>query len=90
MSTSATMVTIPSVQLTLDELLALSGAEEGIFLLMNALLKTGDHIIVQYPCYQSLYEIAQSIGCRISKWKLHEKKAEWLLNIEEFCLLLKS
>jgi aspartate/methionine/tyrosine aminotransferase len=53
-----------------SDVLAFSGAEEGIFVFMNAALKPGDHIIVQYPCYQSLSEIAASIGCEITKWEI--------------------
>ncbi|HDR04295.1 MAG TPA: aminotransferase class I/II-fold pyridoxal phosphate-dependent enzyme [Candidatus Marinimicrobia bacterium] len=42
--------------------------EEGIFIAMNTLLGNGDHIISTFPAYQSLYEIACSMGCEISKW----------------------
>ena len=43
--------------------------EEGIFIAMNVLLKAGDHVIVTHPGYQSLYEIALSIGCTVSWWE---------------------
>lgn len=42
---------------------------EGIFLVMNALLKAGDHLVVISPCYQSLGEVAASAGCRVSAWE---------------------
>jgi aspartate/methionine/tyrosine aminotransferase len=42
--------------------------EEGIFLTMNVLLEANDHVIVTFPGYQSLYELANSLGCRITKW----------------------
>lgn len=48
--------------------------EECIFLAMNAILEEGDNIICTYPGYQSLYEIAKSLGCSIIKWKPDEKK----------------
>ena len=38
-----------------DQILVHSGAEEAIFLFMQAVLQPGDHIIVQWPCYQSLF-----------------------------------
>ncbi|WP_372366503.1 aminotransferase class I/II-fold pyridoxal phosphate-dependent enzyme [Candidatus Uabimicrobium sp. HlEnr_7] len=53
---------------------------EGIFLLMNTLLKPGDHIVCTFPGYQSLYEIAQSIGCDISFWQPQEEQG-W-----KFCI----
>lgn len=55
------------------DVMVTAGAEEAIFLFMNCALDKGDHIIVQSPCYQSLFQIAESIGCEISKWQLAEE-----------------
>ena len=55
--------------------------EEGIFLLMHALLKPGDHIITTFPGYQSLYQVATSLGCRVSKWEPDES-AGWKFDLE--------
>ncbi|KPU43071.1 capreomycidine synthase [Oxobacter pfennigii] len=63
-----------------SEILVHSGAEEAIFTFMNAVLKYKDHIIVHYPCYQSLFEIAHSIGCEITKWEVKEEN-NWELDI---------
>lgn len=57
-----------------------NGAEEGIFTFMNAALNSGDHVIVHYPCYQSLFEIANSIGCEVTKWETNEEEG-WELDI---------
>ena len=46
--------------------------EEGIFLLMNSLLSPGDHIVCTFPAYQSLYEIARSLGCEVTTWEPQE------------------
>ena len=51
-----------------DQILVHSGAEEAIFNFMNVVLAPDDHIIVHEPGYQSLTEVAQSIGCRITRW----------------------
>ncbi|AQS59407.1 aminotransferase class I/II-fold pyridoxal phosphate-dependent enzyme [Desulforamulus ferrireducens] len=53
--------------------LVCSGAEEAIFIFMNTALNRGNHVIVQYPCYQSLHEIARSIGCEITHWEMNEE-----------------
>ena len=45
--------------------------EEGIFLLMHALLRPGDHVVCTFPGYQSLYEVARAIGCDVSTWEAH-------------------
>ena len=39
-----------------------AGAQEGIFLLANALLSAGDEAIVVTPSYQSLHEVPRSLG----------------------------
>jgi aspartate/methionine/tyrosine aminotransferase len=42
--------------------------EEGIFIAINCLLERGDHVICPFPCYQSLSEVASSLGCEVSRW----------------------
>jgi aspartate/methionine/tyrosine aminotransferase len=59
-----------------------SGAEEAIFLFMHAVLDPGDHAIVHWPCYQSLAEVAQSIGCQVTRWSAREQRS-WSLDVEE-------
>ena len=65
-----------------DQVLVHTGAEEAIFLFMHAVLKAKDHVIVHWPCYQSLAEVARSIGCRVSLWKAREENG-WALDLEE-------
>jgi len=48
--------------------------EEGIFLLMHALLDPGDHVVCVAPAYQSLHEVARSIGCEVSAWMPDEAR----------------
>lgn len=64
--------------------------EEGIFLLMHALLEPEDHVVCIFPAYQSLYEIARSIGCEVSNWEIRKgyKKA-WTLDLNELERLLR-
>jgi bifunctional pyridoxal-dependent enzyme with beta-cystathionase and maltose regulon repressor activities len=52
-----------------EQVLVHSGAEEAIFLCMHAVLKPGDHVIVHWPCYQSLFEVARAIGCEVTLWE---------------------
>lgn len=56
--------------------------EEGIFIAMNTILNQGDHIIVTTPTYQSLYEIANSLGCTVSNWPLTVENGCWNLDID--------
>lgn len=64
-----------------EEVIVFSGAEEAIFAFMNVLLNKDDHIIVQYPAYQSLYEIANAIGCKVTKWVMDDENG-WQLDLQ--------
>jgi aspartate/methionine/tyrosine aminotransferase len=55
--------------------------EEGIFLLMHSLLEPGDHVICTFPGYQSLYQVAKSIGCEVSAWEPDEDRG-WFFDVE--------
>lgn len=46
--------------------------EEAVFLLMNALLEPGDHVVCTFPGYQSLYQLALTLGCEVSFWRPEE------------------
>src|SRR5262249_51977477 len=58
--------------------LTFAGAEEGIFLAIHALLGAGDHIVVAWPAYQSLFEVARSIGADVTLVPLDSR--DWSLD----------
>lgn len=43
--------------------------EEGIYLTCRAILSPGDKVVVPWPCYQSLSEVANAIGCEVVHWE---------------------
>jgi aspartate/methionine/tyrosine aminotransferase len=63
---------------TADDVITFSGAEEGIFILMHALLAPGDHAVVVWPAYQSLFEVARAIGAEVTHVPLDP--ADWSLD----------
>lgn len=63
-----------------DDVITFAGAEEGVFLSMHALLQPGDHAVVVTPAYQSLYEVARSIGAGVTLIPLNE--ADWYLDVD--------
>ena len=75
--------------ISMEQVLVHTGAEEAIFLFMHAVLSAGDHVIVHWPCYQSLVEVARSIGCEVTLWKASEEN-RWALDPEELQRSLKS
>ena len=66
--------------LTGDDVVTFAGAEEGVFLTMHATLSAGDHVVVEWPAYQSLYEIARSIGASVTLVPLDP--ADWSLDVD--------
>jgi aspartate/methionine/tyrosine aminotransferase len=65
-----------------EQVLVHSGAEEAIFLFMLATLQPGDHVIVHYPCYQSLLELPKSLGCQVTLWQARAENG-WALDLAE-------
>jgi len=63
--------------------------EEGIFIAMNSILEKGSHVITTFPAYQSLYEIAQSLECEVSKWTPKEQDT-WFFDINDLKNLIKE
>lgn len=63
--------------------------EELIFIAMHAMLKAEDHVIALTPGYQSLSEIAHSIGCPVTHWDLKDGAKGWELDLDELerCLM---
>ncbi|MEK7324456.1 MAG: aminotransferase class I/II-fold pyridoxal phosphate-dependent enzyme [Chloroflexota bacterium] len=57
--------------------------EEAIFIAMNTLLRPGDHIISVFPAYQSLYELADAIGCEVTRWMFELVDGEWRLDLNQ-------
>ncbi|MDG5803806.1 capreomycidine synthase [Streptomyces ossamyceticus] len=53
-----------------ERVMATHGSTEAIFLVMNALLSPEDEVVVIDPGYHSLWSIAESIGCRLKRWRL--------------------
>ncbi len=51
-------------------LLVCTGAQEPIFLFSQSNLESGDEVIVQTPCYESLKSIPISIGCTVKTWEV--------------------
>jgi aspartate/methionine/tyrosine aminotransferase len=51
------------------DVLVFAGAEEAIFIFMNAVLQAGDRLLVHSPCYQSLASVAAANNVRVTRWE---------------------
>ena len=64
-----------------DDVLTFAGAEEAVFCLANVLLGPGDHAIVTWPAYQSLYEVGRAAGADVTLHELHESDG-WAIDVD--------
>jgi len=74
---------------TADQVLVHAGAEEAIFNFMSVALDPGDHVVVHAPYYQSLGEVARSVGAEVSEWRGDSDRA-WELDLDVLKSLLTS
>lgn len=74
---------------TADGILVHAGAQEAIFNFMNVFLEPGDHMVCQFPVYQSLYDVAPAIGCEVSRWELRQAEEGWTFDLDELKRLIK-
>ena len=64
-----------------DDVLVFAGAEEAVFCLFSTSVEAGDHVIVTWPGYQSLYEVARAAGAQVSLHALLEEHG-WSLDVD--------
>src|SRR5262245_17259282 len=55
-----------------EDVLTFAGAEEAIFCVSNVLLGPGDHAVVVWPGYQSLWEVGRAAGADVELHELRE------------------
>lgn len=60
--------TLSASPLGADNVLVVAPSE-GILLTMMARCKPGDHVVVTFPGYQSLYQLATLRGCTVDHWE---------------------
>jgi aspartate/methionine/tyrosine aminotransferase len=73
-----------------EQILVHAGAEEAIYNFMNAVLDKDDHVIVQYPCYQSMTAIPEAIGCEVTKWEMKQGSGGWLMDMDALKTMIRK
>ncbi len=71
-----------------QHIVVLSAPHEGIYITMRALLEPGDEVVVLSPCYDSLAQVAEHIGCRVHRWQLVPDGTQWTLDLDALSTLL--
>jgi len=68
--------------LTPDRILVTTGCIEANFVAFTSLVQPGDHVIVEHPNYQQLYEVPRALGGRVELLRLRYED-NYKLNIDE-------
>ena len=63
-----------------EHVVVCAGADEALFLLLNAILGPGDHAIVLCPAYEPLYDIAAATGAHVTSVSLDPDG--WTLDVD--------
>jgi aspartate/methionine/tyrosine aminotransferase len=64
-----------------DDVLVFAGAQEAIFAWANVELGPGDHVVVVWPSYQSLHEVARTAGAEVTLLELRHEDG-WALDLD--------
>jgi aspartate/methionine/tyrosine aminotransferase len=66
-----------------------AGAEEAILDFFLGSLSPGDHVVVNFPCYQSLSEIPRALSCAVDPWPLRADGGRWAFDVDALARLLR-
>lgn len=69
-------------EINTDDVVLTSGAQEAIFLVMQALLSPGDQVITFTPSFEPLVKVAEEIGANVAALPLDESKG-WAIDWEQ-------
>jgi aspartate/methionine/tyrosine aminotransferase len=64
--------------------------EEALYVLFRVALQPGDRVIVSFPGYQSLYEIAKAVGAHVERWTPEETADGWWFDPERLEALARA
>jgi aspartate/methionine/tyrosine aminotransferase len=71
-----------------DDVIAVVGASEALFLLMSALVGPGDHVVALWPAYQSLYDLARAQGAEVELIELRPEEG-WALDLDRIAAAMR-
>ncbi len=68
--------------LSIDRILVTTGCIEANFVAFTSLVQPGDHVIVEHPNYQQLYEVPRALGGKVDLLRLRYED-NYKLNVDE-------
>lgn len=71
-----------------DDVIAVVGASEALFVLISALVRPGDHVVALWPAYQSLYDLARAQGAQVDLVELRPEDG-WALDLDRIAQAMR-
>jgi aspartate/methionine/tyrosine aminotransferase len=71
-----------------EQVLVFAGAQEAIFAFANVALEPSDHVVVTWPAYQSLHEVARAAGAEVELLPLRAEDG-WALDLDRLRAMLR-
>lgn len=72
-----------------ENILVTTTTSEALFIVFNEILNAGDTVIIEFPAFQSLYEIPRALGCNVKFLELKPEEG-YLPNISQFKKLIDT
>lgn len=66
-----------------------AGAGEAVFAALSVLVQPRDHVIVPYPCYQTLAELPKKLGAEVSAFPIRKNEGGWYFDCEDLIQLVR-
>lgn len=74
---------------TPDDVLVTTGAIEANFLVFNALLSPGDHVVTVSPAYQQLHSVPRAIGAEVDLWDVSVEGGGFAYDLDRLEAILR-
>jgi len=74
---------------TPEDILVTTGAIEANFLVFNALLNPGDHVVAVSPAYQQLHSVPKAIGAEVDLWSVVTDDGGFAYDVDRLEALLR-
>jgi aspartate/methionine/tyrosine aminotransferase len=74
---------------TPEDILVTTGAIEANFLVFNALLNPGDHVVAVSPAYQQLHSVPKAIGAEVDVWSVVTEDRGFAYDVDRLEALLR-
>lgn len=72
-----------------ENILVTTSTSEALFIFLNEVLSPGDTVILEFPAFQSLYEVPRALGCNVKFLKLKYEEG-YLPNISRLKELIDT